>query len=67
MPQVATNGSLYTRRGSTTNFTVLYENALGGGGPTLADAVLATCEADYDALDAWFGGVKPPASRLPST
>ncbi len=62
-PRFARDGGPYTQRGTTPNFNVYFENALGVKGPTLADAVLATCEQDYSALQGFFGGVTP--SNLP--
>src|SRR5262245_29790749 len=47
----------YTKRGSTTNFDVYYDNSLGVNGQTLADAVLANCEKDFAQVQAWFGGI----------
>jgi hypothetical protein len=64
-PRLAADGGPYTLRGNTTNFQVSYENALGANGPVLADAVLATCEADYTTLRTWFGGLTP--AGLPFT
>jgi hypothetical protein len=64
-PRTAADGGPYTLGGSTTNFQVSYEDALGANGPVLADAVLQTCEADYAGLRAWFGGLTP--SGLPFT
>lgn len=58
-PRMAADGGPYTLRGNTTNFQVSYEDALGADGPVLADAVLATCEADYASLRTWFGGLIP--------
>ena len=58
-PRLARDGGPYTQRGSTANFNVYFENALGDSGPTLADAVLATCEQDYAALQNYFGGITP--------
>jgi hypothetical protein len=58
-PRVAADGGPYTLRGNTANFRVSYEDALGASGPVLADAVLATCEADYASLRTWFGGLTP--------
>jgi hypothetical protein len=58
-PRVAADGGPYTLRGNTANFQVSYEDALGASGPVLADAVLATCEADYASLRTWFGGLTP--------
>ena len=47
----------YTKRGSTANFDVYYDNSLGTTGQNLADAVLANCEWDLFELRGWFGGV----------
>jgi Clostridial hydrophobic W len=47
----------YTRRGSTSNFDVYYDNNLGTNGQNLADAVLANCESDFAQLRIWFGGL----------
>src|SRR5260370_23497522 len=47
----------YTKRGSTANFDVYYDNSLGTNGQHLADAVLANCEWDFFELRGWFGGV----------
>jgi hypothetical protein len=58
-PRTAADGGPYTLRGTTANFQVSYEDALGANGPILADAVLATCEADYAGLRTWFGGLAP--------
>jgi hypothetical protein len=58
-PRAAADGGPYTLRGNTTNFQVSYEDSLGAEGPVLADAVLATCEADYTSLRTWFGGLTP--------
>lgn len=58
-PRLAKDGGPYTQKGSTTNFNVYYENALGANGPTLADAVLATCEQDYASLQGFFGNITP--------
>src|SRR5262249_29600178 len=46
----------YVERGRTTHFVVNYAQGLSGG-PALADAVLATCEQDYNTLQAWFGNI----------
>ena len=58
-PSVAALAGLgpYTRRGSTANFDVFYDNTLGANGQALADAVLANCEWDLFQLRGWFGGV----------
>jgi hypothetical protein len=54
-----------TQRGSTANFVVSYTNNLGAEGPALADAVLQTCEADYQKLQGWLGNI--PIQSLPFT
>lgn len=49
-----------TLRGSTPNFNVYYDNTtLGGNGATIADGVLATCEADYAIYSGYFSGITP--------
>src|SRR5215831_12300006 len=48
-----------TLRGSTTHFHVYYDPSLGTNGQTLADGVLASCEAEYNILVAYFGGLTP--------
>jgi hypothetical protein len=50
-------------QGSTAHFVVGYDPALGANGPTLAAAVLDTCEQDYAKLQGYFGGITP--SGLP--
>jgi hypothetical protein len=45
--------------GSTTHFTVYYDDSLGQRGNNLAQSVLAHCENDYIWLQQWFGGVSP--------
>jgi hypothetical protein len=62
--QAAAPAEIYVQQGSTTHFDVHYAQSLGDDGPTLADAVLATCEADYERLHGWFGS-KVTISRLP--
>jgi hypothetical protein len=52
---IVADGGPYTLRNTTAHFKVYYENALGANGPVLADAVLATCESDYQHLQNWFG------------
>jgi hypothetical protein len=59
-PRIARDGGPYTKRGATANFNVYFEDALGVSGRALADAVLANCERDYAALQAFFGGITPP-------
>jgi hypothetical protein len=49
-----------TLRGSTVHFKVYYDPALGANGPTIADAVLASCEGEYNRLQGYFGGLTPP-------
>jgi hypothetical protein len=54
-------------RNSTAHFAVYYDDQLavnGIDGPSLADAELARCEADYATLSSWFG-VVAPAADLP--
>jgi len=58
-PALAADGGPYTLRGSTPHFTVYFEDGLGAVGPTLADAVLARCEADYAQMRGWFGEITP--------
>jgi hypothetical protein len=58
-PALAADGGPYTLRGSTPHFKVFYEDGLGASGPTLADAVLARCEADYAQMRGWFGEITP--------
>jgi hypothetical protein len=58
-PRLAADGGPYTQRGSTQHFNVYYEDSLGTNGPTLADAVLASCENDYTSLQDYFGGITP--------
>jgi len=63
-PVAAAAAAAYTKRGSTTNFTVYYDSKVTNGA-SLADAVLANCEADYAQLVSWFGGTTP--AGLPFT
>jgi hypothetical protein len=49
-----------TPRGSTANFRVAYDPALGPDGPTISDAILAVCEADYFTLRGYFNMITPP-------
>lgn len=44
-------------RGKTDHFEVSYLAALGQLGITIADELLAKCEADYATLNGWFGNV----------
>jgi hypothetical protein len=48
-----------TLRGSTAHFHVYYDPALGANGPVIADAVLASCEREYNILSGFFGGIQP--------
>ena len=59
--KVVQDGGPYTKRGSTPHFDVFYENVLGAHGATLADNVLASCEADFFRLQGYFGGITPPS------
>jgi len=54
---VEVGASGFTKRGATAHFVVWYANSLGANGPTLADAVLGGCEADYNQLQQWFGNL----------
>jgi hypothetical protein len=65
LAEVAAVPAALTNRGSTTHFTVSYDNSLGNDGPTIADAVLAVCEADYFTLQGYFGSIIP--GNLPFT
>jgi hypothetical protein len=49
--------------GNTVHFDVSYLSRLGQKGADLAQAILQTCERDYAALQAIFGGLTP--GRLP--
>ena len=49
--------------GNTVHFDVSYLSRLGQKGANLAQAILQTCERDYGALQAIFGGLTP--GRLP--
>jgi hypothetical protein len=51
-------GISYIKRGTTTNFAVYYDGSLATG-PTLADALLSSCEWEYSMLKSWFGGITP--------
>ncbi len=53
-----------TKRGSTAHFVVYYDPSLGADGITIADAVLATCEPDYDRISAYFGGLTPSTMNV---
>src|SRR5215467_5674566 len=44
------------QQGSTAHFVVSYDPRLANGA-ALADAVLETCEADYNRLQGWFGNI----------
>jgi hypothetical protein len=48
-----------TLRGSTAHFNVYYNPSLGTGGPVIADAVLASCEFEFERLQGYFGGITP--------
>jgi hypothetical protein len=53
-------GGAATTHGDTPHFIVAFDPALGADGQTIADAILATCEADYATLGGYFGGIVPP-------
>ncbi len=46
----------YIFQGSTTNHRVYYQSTAASG-VTLANALLATVEADYSQVKSWFGGI----------
>jgi hypothetical protein len=46
-------------RGKTVHFEISYLPALGQPGITIADELLAKCEADYATLNGWFANVAP--------
>jgi hypothetical protein len=48
-----------TPGGSTANFQVNYDSALGSDGPTIANSILAVCEADYFTLRGYFNMITP--------
>jgi hypothetical protein len=54
-----------TYRGKAGNYAVYYETALAKTGVSVADAVIATCERDDNAMLAWFRG-KPCLRRCGS-
>jgi hypothetical protein len=43
---------------------VYYDPALGPNGQTIADAVLNSCEADYNVLSGYFGGITTPSLNV---
>ena len=49
-----------TLQGSTANFNVYYDPSLGAAGATIAHAVLASCENEFNTLQAYFGAITPP-------
>lgn len=53
-----------TLRGSTAHFNVYYDPAMGTNGATVADGVLANCEADYRVVSSWFGVLAGPFNIL---
>jgi hypothetical protein len=53
-----------TLRGSTTHFNVYYDPSLGTDGQTIADAVLASCEYEYNIISAYFGGLTPSSFNI---
>jgi hypothetical protein len=50
-------------RGKTANFEVSYLAKLGQPGITIADELLAKCEADYATLNDWFANVAPSSLK----
>ncbi len=59
----AVSARVYTRCGTTKNFTVSYANTLGTKGKNMANAVLASCERDLAVLEGYFGDIT--LGRLP--
>jgi hypothetical protein len=57
--------AIQVTQGSTAHFIVSYDNSLGANGAALANAVLATCERDYETLRGYFGEITP--AGLPFT
>lgn len=55
-----------TFAGQTAHYCVYYDSALGANGLTIANAVLANCENDYNTLVGWFGGLVPAANATPT-
>ena len=54
-PPVADGGpAADTPAGNTTHFSVSYDPSLGANGLTIANAILADCEADFNTLQFWF-------------
>ena len=53
------NNPTYIHRGSTANFVVFYDSALGSAGASAADAVLGRCESDFNTLRSWFSHTTP--------
>lgn len=56
MPQVTTG---LTNGGVTAHYSFSYDSALAGPGgsePARTNAVIATCEDDYNLMSGWFGG-----------
>jgi hypothetical protein len=48
---------------ATQNFQVSFDPSLGSAGEAIAEAILATCEQDFQTLQSEFGGITP--QRLP--
>ena len=48
-----------TRQGATANFVMSYQTSLGNQGIQIADALLQTCETQYQTLKGWFAGITP--------
>ena len=58
-PVVPITPDAYTLAGSTANFDVYYDSGAGAGGQTLANTILASCEADLAWLLQLFGVSAP--------
>jgi hypothetical protein len=61
----ARHATTFVKAGTTAHFAVEYQQSLGAGGASLAQAVLTAAEGDYSQMQAWFGGLVP--SGLPFT
>jgi hypothetical protein len=46
--------------GSSKHFNIYHDPVLGPGGQQIANAVLASCETDYNTLSGYFGGLTTP-------
>lgn len=56
---VASDTTTFVEWGRTGNFIVTFASTLGQTGQDLADAILTSCEQDYERLQGWFNGLTP--------